>query len=298
MNKLSGLVAATHTPFDGSGRLNSAVVEKQAELLLRDGVRTVFIAGTTGESHSLSVDERLALAKQWIEVARGTPLQVIVHVGSNCLADACTLAQQAQTLGAKAVSALSPSYFKPRTLEALVACCQQIASAAPDLPFYFYDIPVLTGVSFPMAEFLDLAGKRIPTLAGIKFTNPDLMSYQLCLRQEAGRFDVPWGVDEYLLAALSLGAIGAVGSSYNLAAPLYLKLIAAFEKGDLLTARDLQFRSVQLITLLSRYGYMAAARAFMEKRGVPIGAPRLPHTPLSPEQRNKLYHELDQLDLS
>ena len=77
---------------------------------------------------------------------------------------------------------MSPSYFKPRSVEALAACCAEIAAAAPQVPFYFYDIPHLSGVSLPMPDFLALAGERIPTLAGLKFTNADLVSFQRCLR--------------------------------------------------------------------------------------------------------------------
>src|SRR5271170_4574767 len=110
--KLLGLVAATHTPFDADGQLNLAAVAKQAEHLHRAGVNAVFICGSTGESHSLTVAERLALAQRWSEVVRGSKLRLVVHVGSNCLADARALAGQAQTLGVAAIAALSPSYFK------------------------------------------------------------------------------------------------------------------------------------------------------------------------------------------
>ncbi len=102
--QLHGLVAATHTPFSADGQLNLAAIERQAEHLLRAGVETVFIGGTTGESHSLTVDERLQLAQRWSEVVRGSALRVVVHVGSNCLPDCCRLATQAQTLGATAVA--------------------------------------------------------------------------------------------------------------------------------------------------------------------------------------------------
>src|SRR6185369_1272197 len=156
--RIEGLVAAAHTPFHVDGSLNLAAVERQAEHLLKDRVTTVFIGGSTGECHSLSLDERRGLAIRWIEVARRhAPLRVIVHVGSNCIADAKVLAAQAQELGAAAVSALAPSYFKPRSVQVLVECCQEIAAAAPGLPFYFYDIPSLTGVALPMSEFLALA---------------------------------------------------------------------------------------------------------------------------------------------
>jgi N-acetylneuraminate lyase len=293
--KLHGLVAATHTPFHADGRLNLAIVEKQAAHFLGVGVNTVFIGGSTGESHSLTVEERLALAQRWSEVIHGSSLRLVVHVGSNCLADAKALAAQAQSLKADAISALAPSYFKPKSLDVLVACCAEIAGAAPALPFYFYDIPSMTGVQFSMPEFLAVAPARIPNLAGIKFTNADLAAYQSCLHAEGGRFDIPWGTDEYLLAALALGAAGAVGSSYNFAAPIYQRVLAAFSKGDLAGARVEQYRSVRVIELLASFGYMAAAKMVMGFLGIDVGPARLPHANLSPAQRAHLKGRLDEM---
>jgi N-acetylneuraminate lyase len=293
--QLRGLVAATHTPFHADGQLNLAAVEKQAEHLRGNGVKTVFIGGTTGESSSLTVEERLALAQQWSSVVRGTEMQVVVHVGSNCLADARALAAQAQTLKASAIAALSPSYFKPKSLDTLIECCREIASAAPALPFYFYDIPGFTGVQLSMPEFLKTAPTRVPTLAGLKFTNPDLIAYQTCLRVESGKFDLAWGLDECLLAALAVGAVGAVGSTYNFAAPIYRRLIDAFARGDLEAARAEQQRSLQLIDVLAGFGFMGAAKTLMGMLGVPVGPARLPNTNLSAEQTKLLQTRLEQL---
>jgi N-acetylneuraminate lyase len=291
--KLTGLIAAPHTPFAADGSLNLTIVEKQAEHLLDNGINIVFAAGTTGESHSLTQDERLALAQRWIEVARGTPLKVIVHVGSNCLADARVLAAQAERLGAFAIAALAPSYFKPRNIETLVACCAEIASAAPQTPFYYYDIPVLTGVNLPAAEFLERGAEHIPTLAGMKFTNGDLMAYQLCLRAGGGVFDVPYGFDEYMLGALAMGARGAVGSGFNFAGPVYARLLAAFQRGDLEAARLEQFRGVQIIQVLVGYGYMGAAKAVMAMLGVDVGPARLPNGNPTPQQVKELRAKLE-----
>ena len=292
---LTGLVAATHTPFHADSSLNLEAVEKQAAHMLANKVTKVFIGGSTGESHSLSLAERLTLSQRWFEIARGTALQVVVHVGSNCLSDAKTLAAQAQQLGAVAVSALSPSYFKPRSLETLIACAADIAAAAPQTPFYFYDIPPMTNVIFSMPDFLAQAQDRIPTLAGIKFSNPDLMAYQLCLQADSGKWDMPFGCDEFLLAAIALGATGAVGSSYNFGAPIYHRLIAAFNQGDLATAREEQFRSVRLIQLVASYGYMGAAKAVMEMLNIPVGPARLPHNNLTKEQSTELRSKLDSM---
>jgi N-acetylneuraminate lyase len=293
--RLRGLVAATHTPFHADGQLNLAAVEKQAEHLQRNGVKTVFIGGTTGESSSLTVEERLALAERWSSVARGTEMQVVVHVGANCLADARALAAQAQAVKASAIAALSPSYFKPRSVDTLIECCREIASAAPGLPFYFYDIPGFTGVHLSMPEFLKTAPARVPTLAGLKFTNPDLIAYQTCLRVEPGKFDLAWGLDECLLAALAVGAVGAVGSTYNFAAPIYQRLIDAFGRGDMTAARVEQQRSLQLIDVLAGVGFMGAAKALMSMLGVEVGPARLPNTNLTAEQKKLLKSSLEQL---
>ena len=292
---LTGLVAATHSPFHADGSLNLAVVEAQAAHLAASGVQFAFICGSTGESHSLTLEERRALAVRWMEVTRGSALKVIVHVGTNCLTDARSLAAQAQQLGAVAVAALAPSYFKPRSVASLVDCCAEIAGGCPELPFFYYDIPVLTGFTLPMPDFLTQARDRIPNLAGIKFTNPDLMMFQQCLRFDGGAFSVPWGCDEYLLAALALGATGAVGSSYNFAAPVYHRVIAAFERGDFVAARDAQFQSVQLIALLASRGYMGAAKATMQMLGVDVGPARLPNGSLNAEQLAVLRADLEQL---
>jgi len=292
---LHGLVAATHTPFDAEGRLNLSVVEGQAAHLHRSGVRAVFIGGTTGESHSLTVAERRALAEEWATVVRGSPLRMVLHVGANCLADARMLAEQAQQLGVSAIAAVAPSYFKPQTLNVLIECCRAIAAAAPTVPFYYYDIPAFTGIHLSMPDFLASAADRIPTLAGIKFSNVDLMAYQRCLRSHNGRFDVPWGVDECLLAALALGGLGGVGSSYNFAAAIYLRLMDAFKKADLAAARQEQYRSVRLIQLLSDFGYLAAAKAVMGMLGVPVGPPRLPNAPLELGRHEELRTALEQM---
>jgi N-acetylneuraminate lyase len=293
--KLHGLVTATHTPFHGDGSLNLAVVERQAEHLLRWEVGAVFIGGSTGESHSLTLDERRALAQRWSEVVRGTKLRLVVHVGANCVEDARTLAAQAEQLGVTAIAALAPSYFKPRDLDTLIATMAHVAAAAPATPFYYYDIPSLTGLSHAMPEFLESAPARLPTLAGLKFTNPDLMAYQYILRAGGGKWDVPFGVDEHFLGALAMGARGAVGSGFNFAAPVYQRLLKAFAAGDLVAAREEQFRGVQLIKLFVRHGYMGAAKAAMQMLGVDVGPARLPNTSLDTEQAAKLRAELEAL---
>ena len=292
---LHELVAAAHSPFHADGSLAPEVVPTQAAFLAANGIRTVFITGSTGESHSLTGAEKLALYDAWAAAAPAHGLSVIGHVGSNCLEDSKTLARRAQDLGFTAISALAPSYFKPTSLAALIDTCADIAAAAPATPFYYYDIPVLTGVAFPMEKFLAEAPARIPNLAGIKFTNPDLISYRRSLDVAGDRLDLPWGVDEMLVAALATGARGGVGSTYNWCPQLYRDIIAAFERGDLAEARRLQSVSIAMIDAIASTGFLGTAKALMTRLGVPVGPARLPLGNPSAEQVDALVAKLADL---
>jgi N-acetylneuraminate lyase len=293
---LSGLISACHTPFSAGGGLNLGVVEQQAELLIECGVREVFVGGTTGEFASLTLDERMSLAERWCSLLGGS-IRVAVHVGHNCLSEAISLAAHARQSGAAAVAVISPSYFKPATIEDLVDFCARIAAEAEPLPFYYYDIPAMTGVRLKMSEFLYQARFQIPTLRGLKYSNNDLLELQECVRLERGAFDVLFGSDECLLAGLCLGIRGAVGSTYNFAAPVYRRLMQAFDKHDLQTARVEQGRSIDLIKTLSEFGFLAASKSVMAMLGVDCGPVRPPLRNLTADQRLALWKRLSVLDV-
>ncbi len=292
---LHELVAAAHSPFHDDGSLAPEVVPAQAAFFAANGIRTVFITGSTGECHSLTCAERLSLYQAWAVAAPAHDIAVIAHVGGNSIEDARALARRARELELSAISALAPSYFKPATLADLIGWCAAIAAEAPALPFYYYDIPVMTGVSLPMDRFLLEAPARIPNLAGIKFTNPDLVSYRRSLDAAGGRFDLPWGIDEALLAALATGARGGVGSTYNWAPRLYFDLISAFNRGDLVEARRLQSISIAMIDAMAAVGFMGAAKALMNRLGVPVGLARAPLGNPTVEQVNALVVRLGKL---
>jgi N-acetylneuraminate lyase len=292
---LTGLVAATHTPMHEDGRINLSVIEQQAASLAAHPVTGAFVCGSTGEAHSLTLAERMSVAQRWSEVMDRNKLKLVVHVGHNCQEDAKTLAAHAQRIGAAATSAMAPCYFKPANVDDLVDFCAPIAAAAPALPFYFYDIPALTGVNLPMVDFLRKGKARIPNLAGIKFTSTNLMALQECLDADDGSYNVLFGTDEMLLAALALGVPGGVGSTYNYAAPLYAKLMAAYQSGDMVTAQALQMKSVQLVQVLLQYGVLAAGKALMTLRGADCGPVRSPVRRLTEEQKTRLFRQVESL---
>lgn len=293
--KLHELVVATHSPFHADGSLAPEVVATQAAFLAANGIKTVFMTGSTGESHSVTCEEKLELYNAWAVAGKANRLSVIAHVGSNCIEDSKILARHAGKLGFKAISGLAPSYYKPADLCSLIDCCAAIAAEAPETPFYYYDIPALTGLTLPMEKFLIEAPSRIPTLAGIKFTNPDLVSYRRSLDIAGDRFDLPWGVDETLLAGLATGARGGVGSTYNWAPRLYFDLIAAHDIGDLPEARRLQSVAIAMIDAIAATGFLGTAKALMGRLGVPVGPTRLPLRNPSECQIDALMIRLDEL---
>jgi N-acetylneuraminate lyase len=291
-SKLTGLVAAPFTPMLEDGSVNLEMIPQQARALAADGVSGAFICGTTGEGFSLTTNERMRVAEAWL-AAIPKSLRVIVHVGHNCMEESRALAAHAEQSGAHAFATIGPNFFKPASVEQLVGYCAQVAEAAPGLPFYFYNMPAMTGVNFPMLDFLKIASRRIPNLAGIKFTHENLMDYTQCLQFEQGRFDILFGRDEILLGALALGATGAVGSTYNYMAPIYQRLLVAFGHGHLETARHHQLRAIDIIAVMARHGGLPAGKAMMKLVGIDCGPVRSPLRTLSAKEEEVLFRDLE-----
>ncbi len=294
--KLSGLVAAPHTPMLADGSVNLPVVLQQIELLIEGGISAAFICGTTGEGLSLSSSERMQLVEQWVAHAPAA-LPVIVHVGHTSQVEAVVLARHAQEINASAIAALAPFFFKPQTVNQLVDFCVPIAAAAPGIPFYFYHLPSMTGVGLSMVDFLKQAKDVIPNFAGIKYTHGDLMELQQCVEMAGDSLDILFGRDEMLLAGLAIGVKGAIGSTYNYAAPVYQRMIKAFGAGDLATARGCQSKAIELIEILKKFGEIPAAKVIMEWQGVECGLPRAPLVGLTNIERNALRVDLLPLDV-
>ena len=294
MKHLTGLIAAPHTPFRLDDSIALDVVPQQARLLAHNGVKGAFICGTTGEGSSLSSEERRRLAEAWV-AARPRDLSIIVHVGHLSLNEACALARHTEGAGADAIATIAPSFFKPPTVTELVAWCAEVARAAPTLPFYYYYMPGMTGVTISATDFLALAGEQIPNLAGVKFTHENLMDFARSTDHAAGKYNVLFGRDEILLAALALGAPGAVGSTYNYAAPLFHRIMAAFARGDLVAARHEQARAMEFVAVLDRHGGLAAGKCIMKLIGLDCGPVRLPLRAMTEHDENMLRAALDQI---
>jgi N-acetylneuraminate lyase len=288
---LVGLVAAPFTPFQPTGELALEIIPRQAALLARNGVAGAFICGTTGEGSSLTSDERRRVAEAW-RTAAPVGLKLAVHVGHLSLNESRALAQHAAQIKADAIATIAPSFFKPATAGDLVAWCREIAAAAPDVPFYYYHMPSMTGVNIPVAEFIRAGATEIPNFVGVKFTFEDMNDYRESLALLPARGSVLFGRDEIFLDALQMGARGAVGSTYNYAAPIYQRVIRAHEAGDLDSARQHQARAVEFINIMNRVGGLAAGKSIMKLIGIDCGPVRLPLTNLTPGQEKDFHAQL------
>jgi len=292
MTKIHGLIAATFAAVHRDGTLNLDGIPPLVDKLVDDGLKGVFICGTNGEGPNLTVEERMAVAEAYVASAKGR-LLVLVHVGHTSIAESRKLAAHAEKIGADAISAVAAFYFKPANVANLVESMAEIAAAAPNTPFYYYHIPALTGVGMDMVEFLRLGEDRIPNLAGIKYTAATIHEYQACLNFKDGKFDVLFGYDELLLPALAVGAEGAVGSTYNFAAPLYLRVMELFDGGYLREAQQLQLLLVNMIREMVRFSPIPAQKAIMEMIGIDLGPSRLPLVSLSKQDKEQLQARLE-----
>jgi len=289
--KINGIVAATFAAYQADGSLNLAIIPQLVNKLVADGVAGVYICGTNGEGPNMTVEERMAIAEAYVKAANKRIL-VLVHVGHTSIQECKKLAAHAAQIGADAFSSVAAFYFKPTSVQNLVDCMAEIASAAPELPFYYYHMPTLTGVGMDMVEFLAIGEQKIPNLAGIKYTASTLHEFQACLNYKDGKFEVLSGYDEMLLSALAVGAVGAIGSTYTFAAPVYLEIIKVFRNNDLAAAGALQLKVVNFIRCIIKHPSIAAQRAIMKMMGYDLGDARLPLVPLSSDKFIELKADL------
>lgn len=277
MQKIKGLVAAPFTPMKVDGNINPGLVSEYYQLLKRNGVVGAFINGSTGEGVSQTMAEKKQMVDAWSEAAKeDKDFKVITLVGGTSMKESIELAQYAQASGIYGVALTAPYYFKPANAEQLAKCCIEVGQSVPDMPFYYYHIPVLNGTEIPMLDLLKEVDGKMDNFAGVKYTHEDFMDYLSCLHYADGKYDMLWGRDENMLSALVVGAKGAVGSTYNFAAPLYNDLIAAFKNNELEKARALQQKSIDIVTLLGKYGGNPVGKAYMKLIGLDCGEFRLP----------------------
>ena len=293
--KLEGLIAAVHTPLNDDYSLNLDCVKIQANHLIQCGVSGVFVSGTTGEGLSFTSEERMKLFQTWGNVVKSNHLIFIANIGHQIQNDSFNLALAAKNAGAHAISAMCPPKSKINSILGLIQWLKPIINKTPDIPFYYYDSPKISGLNIDMAEFLNIATNELESLVGLKFNNQNLSMLKNCIKINNGQFDILFAVDEMLISGLNQGCKGAVGSSYNFAASIYHKLIKAYHSGNRNEAHKWQNFSIQFINIIAKYDYLPASKKLMQKFNIDCGPFKTKDLELTKDKLKSLYIELDQI---
>ena len=297
MEKIKGLIDAPFTPFHEDGSLNLAPIPEYAALLARNGLKGVFINGSSGEGYMLTEEERMRLAEAWM-AAVPEGFKVIVHVGSTSVMSSRRLAEHAQKIGAWGIGAMATPFPKIGSSEQLCRYCEEIASAAPNLPFYYYHIPAFNGAFLSMYDFLKAVDGRIPNFAGIKYTFESLYEYNRCRRYQHGKFDMLHGQDETILPCLAMGgAQGGIGGTTNYNGRCLTGILEAWEKGDLEKARQLQDFAQDVIDVICNFrGNIVGGKRIMKLIGLDLGPNRVPFMSVTEEEEQELRRQLEAID--
>lgn len=297
MEKIIGLINAPFTPFHADGSVNLAPIPAYAELLVRNGLKGVFINGSSGEGYMLTEDERMQLAEAWMQAAP-EGFKVIVHVGSTCVKSSRRLAEHAQKIGAWGIGAMATPFPKIGRIEELVKYCEEIAAGAPNLPFYYYHIPAFNGAFLSMLDFLKAVDGRIPNFAGIKYTFESLYEYNRCRRYKDGKFDMLHGQDETILPCLAMGgAQGGIGGTTNYNGRVLTNILEAWAEGDLNKARELQNFAQDVIDVICHYrGNIVGGKRIMKLIGLDLGPNRTPFQNMTDAEEEAMKVELEAIN--
>lgn len=297
MEKITGLVNAPFTPMHPNGDVNSSIIPSYCAMLAKNGLKGVFVNGSSGEGYMLTTEERIELAEAWAGAAP-EGFKLIVHVGSCCLRESVKLAAHAGKIGAWGIGAMAPPFPKIGRIEELVRYCETIAAAAPDLPFYYYHIPVFNGAYLPMVDFLKAVDGRIPNFAGIKYTFESMYEYNQCRLYKDGKFDMLHGQDETYLPSLAQGgARGGICGTTNYNGRVQVAIGEAWDKGDLKLARELQDYSQEVINVICHYrGNIVGGKRIMKLIGLDMGPNRVPFRNMDNAEELAMKKELESID--
>ena len=296
MEKIIGLINAPFTPFYPNGDVNYEPIQVYANMLAKNGLIGVFINGSSGEGYMLTTEERMLLAEKWVSVVpKG--FKVIVHVGSCCLRESVRLAKHAQQIGAWGIGSMAPPFPHIGRIEELVKYCEEIAAAAPNLPFYYYHIPAFNGAYLSMLDLLKAVDGRISNFAGVKYTFESLYEYNQCCLYKDGKYDMLHGQDETQLASLAQGgAKGCICGTTNYNGRELVGIQEAWKRGDLETAREQQNFSQEVINVICHYrGNIVGGKRIMKFLGLDLGPNRVPFRNMTDEEEVAMRKELEEI---
>ena len=287
------LITAMVTPFDASGAVDYPRAEQLAARLLEQGSSGLVVSGTTGESPTLTPDEKLELYRRVKKVAGAAP--VIANSGDNETAFSVEFSRQAQDTGVDALLLVVPYYSKP-SQEGLYRHFQTIAQAV-DLPCLLYNVPGRTARNMTAQTQARLS--EIPNIVGTKEASGDLVQIAHIRAQTPADWAIYSGDDPAMLPMMPLGACGCISVLSHIAGREFRAMMDAFWAGEMEKARELHLRLLPVIAALFPPDTPSPApvKAALELQGFGCGGLRLPLVECDEAERAHLKRVMEKAEL-
>ena len=287
------VITAMATPFNEDGSVNWSVAEKLADYLINHGSDGIVVCGTTGESPTLSKEEKYELF-QVVKNAVANKGKVIAGTGSYSTQEAIATTKKAAKLGMDGSLQVVPYYSKPPQV-GLHEHFVEIAKACSDLPIMLYNIPGRTGRNLETETVAKLA--EVDNVVAIKEASGNLEQISDIRRSTPSPFAIYSGEDSLTLPALSVGSVGVVSVASHLVGPQLREMIQAFEVGKVNLARDIHLKLSPLFKALFWTTNPIPLKAALNLQGWNLGHCRLPLCEINPELKAKLEMVLEELSL-
>jgi 4-hydroxy-tetrahydrodipicolinate synthase len=289
MARFGRVLTAMVTPFDAAGEVDLDAAAALARWLVEQGNDGLVVAGTTGESPTLSNDEKLRLFEA---VAASVTVPIIAGTtGSDTRADV-ELTRGAATLGIAGILGVCPYYSRPS--QAGIEAHFRAIAGASDLPVVLYDIPVRTGRKIDTATMVRLADD-VPTVLALKDAAKNPGATALVAAHTPAAFEVYSGDDSLTLPLMAIGAVGAIGVATHWCAPDHVEMFDAWERGDTVRARAVNARQLESFDFESSDAAPnpVPSKAMMRALGHDVGECRLPigPTPAGLEEQARGVHQ-------
>ncbi|UOQ47668.1 4-hydroxy-tetrahydrodipicolinate synthase [Gracilibacillus caseinilyticus] len=281
------ILTAMVTPFDQQGQIDYNKAERLINYLLQNGTDAIVVAGTTGESPTLSKEEKISFIKFVVKtVSRRVP--VIAGTGSNNTQESIELTKKAETIGADGVLLVAPYYNKP-SQEGLYQHFKVIAEATT-LPVMLYNIPGRTSVNVNPDTIIELA--KIDNIVSVKEASGNLDAMTKIIRETNDDFSLYSGDDTLTLPAVAIGAAGIVSVSSHIIGNEMNEMVAACQTGNIVRAQELHQYLVPIMKSMFMAPSPAPIKSALGMFGVDVGEVRLPLVPLNEQEMTLLQHEL------
>lgn len=279
-DRLHGVIPALVTPYDEDGEIDKDVTRQLVNRLLGQGVHGFYLGGSTGEGPLQSPEERLAFVATVLDAVGGR-VPVIAHVGTADTPSTLRLAREAGALGVDAVSAVAPYYYRHAPAQ-VRAHFLRVADESP-VPFIAYHLAATSNLTAGSDFFAELASH--PNIVGVKFTSRDVFELQRLVATGGADLAVFSGADEVFIHGIIAGANGAIGSTYNFMAGVYLRAYEALAAGDHTSAAELQAQANAVLSAGGPFDNVAFAREVVRAQGIDVGPARQPIAELDADER-------------